>query len=1395
MSELVGRVSILSSELKPSHLKLSKTASQEERNLFLDESLFLSRVHHPNVVKLVNCGIEDSGRPFIETEKLFQSSGTNDISGNSRRFGDDLVSILNVFDFLAFLNLSHGDIKPEHLLRDTEGNLILIDFAQVYSLSRKVLIGTSAYLAPELFWNHGYSLQSDMFSFGLSLVQLHYPNEIVNQLINKYGSSLKPWTSDDVNSLRKSIDDSEALGKCLQKMLSYSPLERPNSGKDVATTLIASGESNWSLEQYDKLIIEALKYYIDRTHWIYRTNVLFRKTRDLIIRVKNCHDHCLASFANNFELIYEFVSEGNSKKLIVLPDKRGMSICRQKYFRGHIPRILPKSVAIPSSIDTVESLSSKSSLGALKLDYDFHICYTNSCPRNVALDAAVPRGEKDFDFLKELAMCREYSMGLRMVEFALKSAKLSNEEKLILKSYKGYFLTCLGKVDGAKELFESIPKVEKHTVNYQTLAEYYSCLGSHLFLTGDSKSALTNLENASQILEKDSLGSNLFKAVTYNRLASVKWLVEGVNAAIKFNDKAIAHASATGNNLILVPILLNRCMYFGDSGNLTAEKQVQASLYEKMIGVQNRTLIINYLHNCAAFCFRLGEIEKALSLIKRAYSFAITENESNKDLPHLQSLLGNIIMRGKETTRAARAWDLAAHGLLNSGNIYLAGKCTQNLAEVNFLSGNSSKAQRLLKLANRLINKAGHELGCCETSLIVMMHADSKDLNLNRIRELYKKYEKASHVWGQFHTLWLSAICELSKRRWSNFNQTFGKMNLMANKMAQDSVLEDLKLLKSIANQLRSLNKEQEVENSFQAFFEILRKRGADSLRDNRAMIIGLMSEGNNIFDDKRSLKLLIREMEIEGKIMGSDNHRRSLDDSGTVKDKSQDNVVKGSVLERFEVIKQIAGLVDQSKNVDEYVTKVLDLTVKTLGASRGAIFITSKYSEDVEILGIIGCKSEDISDIKNISKSLLRHALGGNSIFIRNTTCEVKYEELQSLIAKRIKSAICIPLKKDKEVFGAVYVDSLHFSTVFEDLDKSFLDTFGAMISGGISTSYRLQRLNSDYQHSLKQENEIGLRSFEGLLLPSQEMQDIYKLIFKISKTNFPVLLLGQTGSGKDVLARMIHDNSELLTGRFVAINCSAIPSEHLESELFGVAGKAFTDVSERKGRFELADNGTLFLDEIAEMPLSLQAKLLRVIETKDIEPVGGGGETRKVSFRLISATNKNLKQMVSDGKFREDLYHRINDLIIKIPDLAQRPKDIEVLAHHYHSFFHNKLNVKSGPLSERVLNSLLKYNWPGGIRELAKVIQNIVAFSDGSAISLKEFPDAIKEALLDSSQIDVANLSGKTLGKEQLLSTLRKTNYNIREAARMIQIPESTLRYQLKKLNIEPLPKRLRA
>ena len=194
------------------HLKRGRTSDRDERFMYLNEALFLSRISHPHIVKLRSCGLDETGKPFLALEKLkIQSIAHPNSKDTTTQFGNKLVPILNVIDLLGFLNLSQGDIKPEHLLVDSRNNIVLIDFAQIFSLSDSVLIGTTGYLAPELFWRYGYSIQSDLFSLGLTFLKLYYQSRTSSDLLTKYGSSLRPWSSDDLSILKSTLDKSNPI--------------------------------------------------------------------------------------------------------------------------------------------------------------------------------------------------------------------------------------------------------------------------------------------------------------------------------------------------------------------------------------------------------------------------------------------------------------------------------------------------------------------------------------------------------------------------------------------------------------------------------------------------------------------------------------------------------------------------------------------------------------------------------------------------------------------------------------------------------------------------------------------------------------------------------------------------------------------------------------------------------------------------------------------------------------------------------------------------------------------------------------------------------------------------------------------------------------------------------
>jgi len=318
-----------------------------------------------------------------------------------------------------------------------------------------------------------------------------------------------------------------------------------------------------------------------------------------------------------------------------------------------------------------------------------------------------------------------------------------------------------------------------------------------------------------------------------------------------------------------------------------------------------------------------------------------------------------------------------------------------------------------------------------------------------------------------------------------------------------------------------------------------------------------------------------------------------------------------------------------------------------------------------------------------------------------------------------------------------------------------------------------------------------------EFIVGPSKMTRDIVDLVHKIAKLSATVLILGESGTGKELLARLIHREAGDTEAPFIAVNLAAIPRELAESALFGHERGAFTGAHRQQlGKFELASNGTLFLDEIGDLRLDLQAKLLRAIQEGEIERVGGS-KPIKTEFRLIAATNVDLEKAVKEGKFREDLFYRINVIPIKLPPLRERTEDVPQLAEFFLRRYNARFRKRILGITESTMSVLKKYWWPGNIRELENLIERLVAVSDKEYISEEDLPLEFHFAQLeplgsttDSLFEDAAN----TFERNFILRALEKNGWNVTATAEYLGIPLSTLKYKMDKLDVRQLAKRLR-
>jgi DNA-binding NtrC family response regulator len=422
--------------------------------------------------------------------------------------------------------------------------------------------------------------------------------------------------------------------------------------------------------------------------------------------------------------------------------------------------------------------------------------------------------------------------------------------------------------------------------------------------------------------------------------------------------------------------------------------------------------------------------------------------------------------------------------------------------------------------------------------------------------------------------------------------------------------------------------------------------------------------------------------------------------------------------------------------------------------------------------------------------------------------SCTEAWEKVQSEEPDLIFLDIIMPGKDGMEMLKEIHQIQPLTPVVMLTATKTVKTAVDAMKLGAydyITKPFDIEELRLIVQKALesrdlKSENrrlqgEVEEKyRFDNIIGKSKEMREIYSTIRQIAEKNSTVLIHGESGTGKELVARAIHYNSLRKAKPFVAVNCAAIPETLIESELFGHEKGAFTDAqSRRAGHFELAHQGTLFLDEVSELSLPTQAKILRALQEREFSRVGGG-KTISVDVRLISATNKNLEELMSRGTFRSDLFFRINVVPLTIPPLRQRKEDILLLMQHF-------LDKHAGPGKRRVspeaMDILMAYEWPGNVRELENVIERIVVLTNVEVIGPGELPPNLKT----TSRVEIIKqevLNGRIsfddaerdFEKDIIIEALKKSNYVQTKAAELLGISRRILKYKMDKYGIEGPP-----
>jgi Nif-specific regulatory protein len=497
-----------------------------------------------------------------------------------------------------------------------------------------------------------------------------------------------------------------------------------------------------------------------------------------------------------------------------------------------------------------------------------------------------------------------------------------------------------------------------------------------------------------------------------------------------------------------------------------------------------------------------------------------------------------------------------------------------------------------------------------------------------------------------------------------------------------------------------------------------------------------------------------------------------------------------------FTVLYEISQLIGSTPNCQEVLFDILATFHSRLGMNRGTITLLNPETGELEIRAAHGMTEEEVKR----GRYLVGEGITGKVVETGEPVVVPQIEK-EPLFLNRTQSRndlkktdisfICVPVKIGSTIYGALSVDRLfNEDTAFEE-DVRLLSIVASAIAQGL----KIQQMVQDEKKQLLNEN-ITLReklkerySLYNIVGTSNKMNEVFRMIERVANTDVTVIIRGESGTGKELVANAIHFNSSRASKPFLKLNCAALPDTLIESELFGHEKGAFTGASEQHmGRFERADGGTLFLDEIGTLNLTAQAKLLRILQEREFERIGGN-RTLRIDVRIVAATSKDLEGSIEEGAFREDLYYRLNVFPIFIPPLRERKTDILLLADFFVEKFNGKHKKDVRRISTPAIDMLMQYHWPGNVRELENSVERAVLLCTDRVIHSHHLPPTLQTGE-QSGTVPSLSLEGaiQNYEKELLIDALKNSGGNMAEAARLLRTSERVVSYSVRKLRINP-------
>ena len=489
-----------------------------------------------------------------------------------------------------------------------------------------------------------------------------------------------------------------------------------------------------------------------------------------------------------------------------------------------------------------------------------------------------------------------------------------------------------------------------------------------------------------------------------------------------------------------------------------------------------------------------------------------------------------------------------------------------------------------------------------------------------------------------------------------------------------------------------------------------------------------------------------------------------------------------------LQALVRIGTLINRIRDRESLERELLNAAFEMVPAGEAALLRLDAATADRQV---VCTRTRDNHPETPPSRTAIDLVLSTGDAILSNTVMDDSaLKHAPSLANAHVTSILAVPLLDDARVGGLIYLVASDQQAAFDTFD---LEVVTALAGIGAIALKNVNRLESLEKETQRLKEDLGI-AHEMKGLRSTAMHQVCRFIGKVAPTDATVLIRGETGTGKELAARALHANSKRAARPFVAINCAALTETLLETELFGHERGAFTDArATKQGKLEVADRGTVFLDEVGELAPSLQSKLLRVLQQREFERVGG---TRpiKVDIRLVSATNRDLQKEIAEGRFREDLYFRLNVVTLDMPPLRQRREDILELAEHFAARVAPRCGRRSVSLSPSAMRCLLAYDWPGNVRELENAIERAIVLSDAPEIGPEDLPEALVESSATAETVDASSFHAAVANtkKRVILEAIDKAEGRLTEAARLLGLHPNYLHRLIRNLKLRTASRR---